>query len=218
MHFAGGREAGEAAIGAGDDVLAPDDLGKPPDALGDRLGMLDEVRAVRDDAGDQQLAVRQLRLLPRPPLVLVLVPGVAGLEGIGAGVDAEQNVGDVLQLQAVHALPHIDAVTGAIAHPLGVSNAAQGHRRIPSCHGIPRAPRRAALPSSADRGAHPTCRLVAIAAQEFTHWAARLDAGQLVFGWRCLPSVCRSHHSLPLLVTAASGYWLPKNVDHLLSF
>ena len=53
MHFAGGREAGEAAIGAGDDVLAPDDLGKPPDALGDRLGMLDEVRAVRDDAGDQ---------------------------------------------------------------------------------------------------------------------------------------------------------------------
>src|SRR5580704_6112390 len=73
MHFAGGREAGEAAIGAGDDVLAPDDLGKPPDALGDRLGMLDEVRAVRDDAGDQQLAVRQLRLLPRPPLVLVLV-------------------------------------------------------------------------------------------------------------------------------------------------
>ena len=57
-----------------------------------------------------------------------------------------------------------------------------------------------------------------IAAQEFTHWAARLDAGQLVFGWRCLPSVCRSHHSLPLLVTAASGYWVPKNVDHLLSF
>src|SRR6202040_2637820 len=78
MHFAGGREAGEAAIGAGDDVLAPDDLGKPPDALGDRLGMLDEVRAVRDDAGDQQqLAVRQLRLLPHPPLVLV--PRVAAM-------------------------------------------------------------------------------------------------------------------------------------------
>jgi hypothetical protein len=53
---------------------------------------------------------------------------------------------------------------------------------------------------------------------QFIHWAARLHAGQLVFGWRCLPSVCRSHHSLPLLVTAASGYWLPKNVDHLLSF
>jgi hypothetical protein len=72
---------------------------------------------VRDDAGDQQLAVRQLRLLPHPPLVLV--PRVAGLEGIGAGVDAEHNVDDVLQIEVVHPRTHIDAVTGVIAHPLG---------------------------------------------------------------------------------------------------
>src|SRR5690242_17334210 len=39
-----------------------------------------------------------------------------------------------------------------------------------------------------------------IAAQEFAHRAARLDAGQLVIGWRGLPSVSRFHRLPP--------YWL----------
>jgi MoxR-like ATPase len=34
----------EPQIGAGDNPLAPEDLHEPPDALRDRLGMLDEVR------------------------------------------------------------------------------------------------------------------------------------------------------------------------------
>ena len=38
MHFAGRGEAGEAAIGAGDDVLAPDRLGEAADAFGINSG------------------------------------------------------------------------------------------------------------------------------------------------------------------------------------
>src|SRR6516162_10975307 len=85
MHFARGREAGKAAIGAGDDILAPGGLREPRDALCDRLGMLDEIRAVCDDAGDKNLAFRQCYILPHPPLVFV--PRVAGLERIDPGVD-----------------------------------------------------------------------------------------------------------------------------------
>src|SRR5436309_10850880 len=36
-----------------------------------------------------------------------------------------------------------------------------------------------------------------ITTQEFAHRAARLDAGQLVIGWRGLPSISRFHHLLP---------------------
>jgi hypothetical protein len=43
MDFARSREAGEAAIGAGDHILPPDDTGKARDPLGDCLGMLDQV-------------------------------------------------------------------------------------------------------------------------------------------------------------------------------
>src|SRR5205085_11609750 len=37
-----------------------------------------------------------------------------------------------------------------------------------------------------------------IAAQEFAHRAARLDEGQLVIGWRGLPSISRFHRLPPL--------------------
>src|SRR5437762_4209141 len=36
-----------------------------------------------------------------------------------------------------------------------------------------------------------------ITAQEFAHRAARLDAGQLVIGWRGLPSISRFHRLPP---------------------
>ena len=70
--------AAEAAIGAGDDVLAPHQLGEAQDAVGDELGMLDHVGGVADDAGDQDLAGRQLHLAPHFPFVLVA--HVAGLD------------------------------------------------------------------------------------------------------------------------------------------
>ena len=53
MDLAGSRKAGEAAIGAGNDVFAADDAGEPRDPLGDRLRMFDEVGGMGDDAGDQ---------------------------------------------------------------------------------------------------------------------------------------------------------------------
>ena len=48
------RECREAAIAAGDHALAADDLGVADDALGDQLGMLDEVRRRIEHAGDDQ--------------------------------------------------------------------------------------------------------------------------------------------------------------------
>ena len=44
----GMNPAAEAAIGAGDDVLAADDLGIAQDAVGDELRVLDEVGGVAD--------------------------------------------------------------------------------------------------------------------------------------------------------------------------
>src|SRR5204863_9418479 len=37
-----------------------------------------------------------------------------------------------------------------------------------------------------------------VAAEEFTHRAPRLDAGQLVIGWRGLPSISRFHRLPPI--------------------
>src|SRR6516165_8447374 len=61
----------EAAIGAGNDVLAPHDAGKSQDAVGDELGMLDDVGGVADDPRDQDLALGQFDVLPNSPFVRV---------------------------------------------------------------------------------------------------------------------------------------------------
>src|ERR1700751_4512680 len=73
--------AAEAAIGAGDDVLAADDLGVAQDAVGDQLRVLDEVRGMADDTRHQHLARRQFGVLPYPPFMLV--PHIGRLERIG---------------------------------------------------------------------------------------------------------------------------------------
>src|SRR5438067_5053441 len=44
MHLTGRCEAGEAAIGAGDDIVAPDRLREAADALSDHLRVLDDIR------------------------------------------------------------------------------------------------------------------------------------------------------------------------------
>src|SRR5438874_1344102 len=63
--------AAEPAIGRGDDPLAADQLGETQNAVGDQLGMFDDIGGVADDAGQDQLVVGQLDLLPDPPFVLV---------------------------------------------------------------------------------------------------------------------------------------------------
>src|SRR3981081_304326 len=79
VHLLRAGEGGEAAIGAGDDVLAPDHLGVAPDTLGHQFGVLDQHSRVADDAGDERLALWQPGGLPQLPLMLVA--RVGGLEG-----------------------------------------------------------------------------------------------------------------------------------------
>src|SRR5262245_34442635 len=64
-------EGAEAAVGARDDTLAADDVGETADALGNVLGMLDEVRHRIDHAWQQDLVIRNPRLLEHRPLVAV---------------------------------------------------------------------------------------------------------------------------------------------------
>ena len=47
----------EAAIGAGDDVLAADQIGVAHQALGDQIGVFDEIRKMADHAGYQRRAL-----------------------------------------------------------------------------------------------------------------------------------------------------------------
>ena len=61
----------------------PTTIGEAHDPLGHQFGMLDHVGRVADDAGQDQLAVGQLDVLPDAPFVLMA--DVAGLERIGAG-------------------------------------------------------------------------------------------------------------------------------------
>src|SRR5258708_34825872 len=65
------RTLGEAAVGAGDDVLAADQAGEPHDPVAHQFGVLDGVGGMADDARPQYFAGRQLDLLPYPPAVLV---------------------------------------------------------------------------------------------------------------------------------------------------
>src|SRR5262249_42892158 len=64
---AGGDEAAlrEAAAGAAHPRPRPDTLGQPDEPLGHQLRMLDHVRVVGDHTGDQDLALRQLDVLPQ---------------------------------------------------------------------------------------------------------------------------------------------------------
>ena len=47
----------EPAIGAGQDILAPDEAGVAHEALGDEIGVLDEIGAMADDAGNEGRAL-----------------------------------------------------------------------------------------------------------------------------------------------------------------
>ena len=71
----------------------PTSLGEPHDAFGDEFGMLDDVCAVADDAGGQDLAFRQLDVLPDAPFVFVA--GIGGFDEVGAGADLENEIDDL---------------------------------------------------------------------------------------------------------------------------
>src|SRR5580704_5694020 len=91
------NSAAEAAIRAGNDVLAPRDPGEIEDAVGDDLGMLDDVGGVADDTRNQDLPFGQLDIPPDLPLVLVT--DVAGLDRERPGAYLQQHVDDIFQRQ-----------------------------------------------------------------------------------------------------------------------
>src|SRR3954468_2894279 len=80
----------EPAISRGDDPLAPDKIGETLDAVGNEFGMLDDICSVTDHTRQDQLVVREFDVAPYPPFVLM--PDIAGLERIGAGINGQHNL------------------------------------------------------------------------------------------------------------------------------
>ena len=107
---------GEAAVGARDHPISPDDTGEVHESFGDGFGMLDHRGRVRDHARDQDLVVGQLDVLPDPPLVRVARR--RRFDGVGLGLDPQHEVDDVLQreIALVRALPASPAEV--VAHPV----------------------------------------------------------------------------------------------------
>src|SRR5437899_10453292 len=95
VHARGREPLREPTVHAGDDVLADDEPGASHDPLGDQLGLLDAVRRVRDDPGDENLAGRELERLP--DVILVLVTRVRGLEREGSRLDLQDHRCDLVQ-------------------------------------------------------------------------------------------------------------------------
>src|SRR5581483_6845871 len=108
--------AAESAIGGGDDPLAADAFGETNDALSDQLRMFDDIGGVTDRSGQNDLALRQLDVLPHRPLMLVA--NVAGFEGVGLALHGEHdldniahwNIGGVRPVPASPAQVKADAV------------------------------------------------------------------------------------------------------------
>ena len=102
------RAVAEAAIGAGDDILAPGVPGEILDALGHQLRMLDDVGGMRDHAGHEDLAGWQFGRLPDD--MLMLVAGVRGFEQIGLRLHPQHDTDhvdhlDVVGMRAMPAAP-----------------------------------------------------------------------------------------------------------------
>src|SRR5258707_13157176 len=93
----------KSAVGSRDDPLTADRAGEIHDPLRDRLGMLDHGGRVRDHAGNEYLALRELHVLPHTPLVRVT--GCRRLDRIALRLDPEHEVDDVAQTEVVDVRP-----------------------------------------------------------------------------------------------------------------
>src|SRR6266576_636689 len=104
----------EAAVGARHDIFATDDLGVAHEAVGDRLRMLDNVRRMADDAGNEHFARGQFNFLPHAPLMLVA--RIGGFDGNRVRFHFENEVDDVSQRDVVLVRAVIAAPAGVKAH------------------------------------------------------------------------------------------------------
>ena len=74
------RLRGEAAIGGRNDVLPSNQLCKPDEPFCDPLRMFHNVAGVRNDAGSQDFAFRQLQTFEK--MILVLMAGIRRFEAV----------------------------------------------------------------------------------------------------------------------------------------
>ena len=94
----------------------PTTRAKVDDAVGDQLGVLDDIGRVTDDTGDQDLAVGQFDVLPDLPFMRVT--DIAGFDRERPGTHLQQHVDDAPERQVggvrpVPAAP-ADVITDAI--------------------------------------------------------------------------------------------------------
>src|SRR5271167_355412 len=97
MDLVAGAGRAEAAIGPGDNPLAPNHLRKASNSLRHEFGMFDQMNTVRHDAGDENLVLGQGRVLPHLPLVLMA--RICRLDNVSAGADPEHEIDKVLELK-----------------------------------------------------------------------------------------------------------------------
>ena len=88
------QPAAEAAVGAGDDIVAADQVGKTHYSFRHQLRMFDDVGGMTDNPRDEYFALRQFYLLPDVPLVFVA--RVGGLDQVGADPYLQQQTDDIL--------------------------------------------------------------------------------------------------------------------------
>src|SRR5262245_40051186 len=110
MHLVAGASRRKAAIRAGDDILSTGHAGKALDPVRDKLWVLDLIDAVRHHTRDEDLAGRQLHLLPHAPFVFMA--RIGGFDRIGLRANLEHQVHVMLELEIVYPWGDVDAVTG----------------------------------------------------------------------------------------------------------
>src|ERR1041384_1699543 len=98
----------DAAIRAGHDILAADELRVAHETLRDQVGMLDDIGAMADDAGDQHRILGPFHILEDGPFMLV--PRIRGFDRVGARAHRKNDIddvaqGDVLDMRAMRAAP-----------------------------------------------------------------------------------------------------------------
>ena len=89
------RPLREAAIGSGHEIVAADELRQPDQAFGHEFRVFDDIGRVRDDAGNEHAAFRELHPLPYPPFVLVT--RIGHFQKVAADLHLQDEVDDVLE-------------------------------------------------------------------------------------------------------------------------
>jgi hypothetical protein len=83
----------DAAVRAGDDIFSAYPFGEIHLAVGDRLRVFNKVAVVAGNAGDQNFSLGEFSFLPDAPLVFMA--GIRRLDGIGAGVNLQDDIDNV---------------------------------------------------------------------------------------------------------------------------